>query len=120
MLDTLEAFLGRGGSVMYLGGNGLYWVTSVHPSRPHLLEVRRRPGSQTTAAPSGEDAHVFDPAAGRDVGGSGRPPDRLLGVGFAGFGWDEAVAYERTELSYGEASAGSSKAWSPKSSAPRA
>jgi len=103
MLDTLEAFLGRGGSVMYLGGNGLYWVTSVHPSRPHLLEVRRRQGSQTTAAPFGEDVHVFDPQPGGTWGGSGRPPDRVLGVGFSGFGWDEAVAYERTEISYGEA-----------------
>ena len=100
MLDTLEAFLARGGSVMYLGGNGLYWVTSVHPSRPHLLEVRRRCGSQTSAAPWGEDAHVFEPQPGGTWRERGRPPDRLVGVGFAGFGWDRAVAYTRTGLSY--------------------
>jgi N,N-dimethylformamidase len=102
MLDTLDAFLARGGSVMYLGGNGLYWVTSVHPSRPHLLEVRRCRGSQTSAAPWGEDAHVFDPQPGGTWAQHGRPPDRLVGVGFAGFGWDRAVGYQRTEASYGE------------------
>jgi N,N-dimethylformamidase len=102
MLDALEAFLARGGSVMYLGGNGLFWVTSVHPSRPHLLEVRRRGGGQTTAAPFGEDAHVFDPQPGGTWRERGRPPDQYLGVGFAGFGWDEAVAYRRTEVSYEE------------------
>ncbi len=85
MLDTLADFVERGGSVMYLGGNGLYWVTSVHPDRPHLLEVRRRAGSQTSAAPAGEDAHVFDPQPGgtwRERGPSPGPArrDRLRRV----------------------------------------
>jgi len=102
MLQSLSDFLGRGGSVIYLGGNGLYWVTSVHPSRPHLLEVRRRAGSQTSAAPAGEDAHVFEAQPGGTWPGRGRPPDHLVGVGFAGFGWDRAVGYRRTEASYGE------------------
>ena len=102
MLQSLSDFLGRGGSAMYLGGNGLYWVTSVHPSRPHLLEVRRRAGSQTSAAPAGEDAHVFEAQPGGTWPGRGRPPDHLVGVGFAGFGWDRAVGYRRTEASYGE------------------
>jgi N,N-dimethylformamidase len=102
MLGRLAAFIGRGGSVMYLGGNGLYWVTSVHPSRPHLLEVRRCRSSQTSAAPWGEDAHVYDPQPGGAWRDHGRPPDQLVGVGFAGFGWDRAVAYQRTEASYGE------------------
>ncbi len=102
MLQALSDFLGRGGSAMYLGGNGLYWVTSVHPSRPHLIEVRRRAGSQTSAAPAGEDAHVFEAQPGGTWPGRGRPPDHLVGVGFAGFGWDRAVGYRRTEASYGE------------------
>ena len=100
MLDALGAFLDGGGSVMYLGGNGLYWVTSVHPDHPHLLEVRRGSASQTSAAPAGEGSHVFDPQPGGTWGVNGRPPDRLVGVGFSGFGWDQAIAYERTELSY--------------------
>jgi N,N-dimethylformamidase len=102
MLDTVSEFIDGGGSVMYLGGNGLYWVTSVDPSRPHLLEVRRRAGSQTSAAPPGEDGHVSDPQRGGTWAERGRPPDQLVGVGFAGFGWDRAVGYRRTEASYGE------------------
>jgi N,N-dimethylformamidase len=102
MLDALGSFLDRGGNLMYLGGNGLYWVTSVHPARPHLLEVRRGGGSQTSAAPWGEGSHVFDPQPGGTWGGQGRPPDRLVGVGFAGFGWDRAVGYRRAPASYGD------------------
>ena len=53
MLDALEQFIDDGGNVIYLGGNGLYWVTSVHPARQHLLEVRRQAGSQTSSAEPG-------------------------------------------------------------------
>jgi len=102
MLDALESFIDGGGSVMYMGGNGLYWVTSVHPAKPHLLEVRRRGGSQTSSAPAGEERHVFDPAAsGGTWSASGRPPDKLVNVGFAGFGWDVGVPYRRVAGSAG-------------------
>ncbi len=100
MLDTLGQFIDRGGNVMYLGGNGLYWVTSVHPSRPHLLEVRRWAGSQTSNAKPGERQHAFEPRPGGTWSGCGRPPDQLVSVGFAGFGYGGAIAYERTPASY--------------------
>ena len=41
MRDTLDAYLGNGGRLMYLGGNGLYWVTSLHRASPWLMEVRK-------------------------------------------------------------------------------
>ncbi len=41
MLRGLESYLGAGGRLMYLGGNGLCWVTSVHPECPHVFEVRK-------------------------------------------------------------------------------
>ena len=34
MLDALEAYLSEGGRLMYLGGNGFYWITSFAPDRP--------------------------------------------------------------------------------------
>ncbi len=101
MLDALESFIDGGGSVMYLGGNGLYWVTSVHPSKPHMLEVRRRAGSQTSAAPAGEERHVFDGRLGGTWRSCGRPPDALVNVGFAGFGWDTGVPYRRSVVHHG-------------------
>jgi N,N-dimethylformamidase len=100
MLDALESFINAGGSVLYLGGNGLYWVTSVHPAKPHLLEVRRQAGSQTSSAEPGEAHHVFDDQPGGIWSACGRPPDRLVSVGFAGFGWDTGVPYRRTEASF--------------------
>jgi len=41
MLQAFVSYQGAGGRVMYLGGNGLYWVTSVDPERPWLIEVRK-------------------------------------------------------------------------------
>src|SRR5262249_59936024 len=41
MMQALRDYLDKGGRVMYLGGNGLYWVVSVDPERPHLIEIRR-------------------------------------------------------------------------------
>ncbi len=100
MLDALGQFIDGGGSVMYLGGNGLYWVTSVHPTRPYLLEVRRWAGSQTSNADPGERQHTFEPRPGGTWSDSGRPPDQLVSVGFAGFGYGQAIGYLRTPASY--------------------
>jgi N,N-dimethylformamidase len=41
MMDALRGYLSGGGRLMYLGGNGFYWVTSIDPARPHVIEVRR-------------------------------------------------------------------------------
>ena len=82
MLAALEAYLDGGGRLMYLGGNGLYWVTAVDAARPHVIEVRRgQRGSGTWRSPVGEN-HL---AATGELGGlwreRGRPPQRLVGVG---------------------------------------
>ncbi len=54
MLDALEAYLDAGGRLMYLGGNGFYWVTAVDPERPHVIEIRRWGGTETWGAAPGE------------------------------------------------------------------
>ena len=97
MLDALSEHVSGGGNVMYLGGNGLYWVTSVHPNKPHLIEVRRRAGSQTSGANPVEVDHSFEPRPGGTWRDSHRPPNASLGVGFAGFGWQRGIGYRRTE-----------------------
>lgn len=100
MLDAVEQFIGQGGNLMYLGGNGLYWVTSVHPTEPHLLEVRRWAGSQTSSAEPMELHHVFEPQLGGTWSDRSRPVDRLVSVGYTGFGYGAAIPYERTPASY--------------------
>lgn len=77
MLDTLEQFLGQGGSVIYLGGNGLYWVTSLDAENPHLMEVRRWGGSQTCSVDETDRRHQFEDCLGGLWEESGRPRTRL-------------------------------------------
>jgi N,N-dimethylformamidase len=99
MLDSLERYLAGGGSLIYAGGNGFYWVTAAHRDRPHLVEVRRgQQGIRTWESPPGE-GYLSQSA---EVGGlwrlRGRAPNRLVGVGMAAQGWDDATpGFVRTE-----------------------
>ena len=95
MLDALESYLGDGGRVMYLGGNGFYWVTSFDPQRPHVIEVRRWRGTGTWEAEPGELHHSTTGEPGSLWRFRGRTPQRLLGVGFSAYGDDASRPYFR-------------------------
>ena len=96
MLDSLEEYLGDGGRLMYLGGNGFYWVTSIDPARPHVIEVRRgRRGTGTWRGEPGEDFHSTTGEPGGLWRDRGRPPQRIVGVGMAAQGFDRGLPYER-------------------------
>ena len=100
MLDALQGHLDRGGHVIYLGGNGLYWVTSLHPTKPHLMEVRRWGGSQVSSVVQVDRTHQYEPVAGGLWAEAGRPPNESVSVAFTGFGAGDSLEYERTEASY--------------------
>ena len=94
MLDALQGFVDAGGRLMYLGGNGFYWVTSLHPEEPHVLEVRRgHAGTRVWASEPGDVHH----ASTGELGGlwlhRGRPPQQLAGVGFTAQGFDASLPY---------------------------
>ena len=93
MLDTLEVYLADGGRVMYLGGNGFYWVTSFDAQRPHVMEVRRWRGTGTWEAEPGELHHSTTGEPGSLWRFRGRAPQRLLGVGFSAYGDDRSRPY---------------------------
>jgi N,N-dimethylformamidase len=96
MLDALASYLGDGGNLAYLGGNGFYWVTTVTPGAPHLLEVRRgRSGSRTWTGEPGEGHHSTGEPGGHWVD-RGRAPQKLVGVGFCAQGGGQAAGYDRT------------------------
>lgn len=101
MLDALERWLGRGGRLMYLGGNGFYWVTSVFPDKPHVLEVRR--GHAGTGVWRSEPGEVHHASTG-EPGGlwrfRGRAPQRYAGIGFTAQGFDECLPYRREHGSH--------------------
>jgi N,N-dimethylformamidase len=99
MLDAVEAYLERGGRFMYLGGNGLYWVTSFLPGRPHAIEVRRAEGVRSWQAAPGELYHAASGQRGGLWRSRGRAPQRLVGVGFTAQGFDFCRPYRRTEQS---------------------
>lgn len=98
MLDGLEAWLEGGGRLMYLGGNGFYWATSLFPGKSHVLEVRR--GHAGTGVWRSEPGEVHHASTG-EPGGlwrfRGRPPQRIAGVGFTAQGFDESLAYRLRE-----------------------
>jgi N,N-dimethylformamidase len=95
MLDALEGYLAGGGRLMYLGGNGFYWVTSVDPERPHLIELRRWGGTGAWKAEPGEYHHATTGELGGIWRNRGRTPQRTVGVGFSAQGFDSALPYHR-------------------------
>jgi N,N-dimethylformamidase len=100
MHTGLQQYLEHGGRLMYLGGNGFYWVTSLDPTRPHIIELRR--GTTGTRAWESQPGEVFHSTTG-EAGGlwrlRGKAPQRLVGVGFAAQGWGGAAGYSRLPAS---------------------
>jgi len=86
MLIALEAYLNAGGRFMYLGGNGLYWITSVDPERPHVIEVRRWNGTGSWRTDHAESHHSTTGEPGGLWRFRGWAPQRLVGVGMTGQG----------------------------------
>jgi len=84
MLEALESYLDCGGRVLYLGGNGLYWVTSLHAEQPFVMEVRKSGDGdfepELTRDQPGEMQHSTSLEAGGLWSRRGRPARRLIGV----------------------------------------
>ncbi|MSP50679.1 MAG: N,N-dimethylformamidase [Alphaproteobacteria bacterium] len=97
MLDALETYTMSGGRLMYLGGNGFYWRVAFHPSQPGVIELRRgHDGAGAWVSASGEARHAFTGEAGGTWRTLGRPPQRLVGIGFVAEGFTRSGPYERT------------------------
>ncbi len=87
MLDALEAYRDGGGRFMYLGGNGFYWKIALSPEKPGVIEIRRAEGGiRAWAAEPGEYYNQFDGEYGGLWRRNGRPPQKLVGVGFTAQG----------------------------------
>ena len=94
MLEGLEAWLDDGGRLMYLGGNGFYWVTSLFAHRPHVLEVRRgHAGTGVWRSDPGEVHHASTGEPGGLWRFRGRAPQRIAGIGFTAQGFDQSLPY---------------------------
>ncbi len=96
MLAAAQRYVGTGGRLMYLGGNGMYWVTQRDPEHGHTIEIRR----------NGPSTRAWDPEPGEgylstsgELGGlwrhRGAAPQSWLGVGFSAQGNGEGRPYAR-------------------------
>ncbi len=87
MLDALESYRDGGGRLMYLGGNGFYWKIALNPEKSGCVEIRRAEGGiRAWAAETGEYYNQFDGEYGGLWRRNGRPPQKLVGVGFTAQG----------------------------------
>jgi N,N-dimethylformamidase len=95
MRRALAAHTSGGGRLIYLGGNGFYWVTSTTADRG-VVEVRRgHAGTRAGDSPPGEQHHSTSGELGGLWRHRGGPPHDLVGVGFSAQGWGSGAAYLR-------------------------
>jgi N,N-dimethylformamidase beta subunit-like protein len=78
---AFDSYVQHGGRLMYMGGNGFYWVTGLGRGGRYL-EVRRRDGTEAWQAAPGESHLTTTGEEGGLYRFRGRPPQELLGVGF--------------------------------------
>jgi len=96
MLDAYEGYVAGGGKVMYMGGNGFYWVISYSPEKPWVMEVRRgENGVRAWQAGPGETTHSTTGEKGGLWRDRGRAPQKLFGTGFTSEGYGGSFHYHR-------------------------
>ena len=101
MWDAVDAFRGRGGRIISMGGNTWYWRVAFNPSVPGVMEVRRNEdGTRAWAAEPGEYYHSFTGEYGGLWRRQGRPPQMIAGNGFIAQGFDDSSYYLRQEGSF--------------------
>ena len=95
-LDALKDYRDNGGGLIYLGGNGFYWRIVRHSEDPSLLEIRRsEDGLRAWASEPGEYYNAFDGSYGGLWRRNGRPPQKLVGIGFTAQGNFVGMPYKR-------------------------
>ena len=98
MLDVLHAFVDTGGRLVYLGGNGFYWNSELHPDIEGVVEVRRA-GHTLFGSSSAERHFSFSGRAAGLWSDLDRDARQLCGVGFTTQGFDRCTYYRRTPAS---------------------
>lgn len=96
----IAEYVSSGGRVMYLGGNGFYWVTNRHAEEPGTIEIRRGGHGGVWRSSPGEACLSTTGEVGGRWRDRGRYPQELVGVGMRAQGFDRAEGYRRTQDSY--------------------
>jgi N,N-dimethylformamidase len=91
MVDAWEDYLCAGGRGMYLASNGIYWIASVHPEKPWVMEVRKgETGAAAWKARPGEYYHSTSGERGGLWRQRARATQKIWGTGFSSFGFDHS------------------------------
>lgn len=94
MIEAVQSFTDRGGRLMYLGGNGFYWVVSFNEDMPGIMECRRSEAGIRPWEPGhGQFYHAFTGEYGGLWRRNGHPPNHLCGVGMTSQGFDISEPY---------------------------
>ncbi len=101
LYDAVDQYLEAGGSLIHTGGNAFYFVVSLYPDEPHIMEVRRNlAGTIPWQSAPGE----MRQAATGELGGlwrwRGRSAHGLLGTGTAAVTFGKGSDYLRSPESY--------------------
>ncbi|KIW78493.1 hypothetical protein Z517_08330 [Fonsecaea pedrosoi CBS 271.37] len=100
--NAYEDFARKGGNLMYLGGNGFYWVSAVDTARPWRLEVRRGDqGVRSYTLPGPERIMSLTGTQGGLWKSRGRSSHGLFGISFCAEGAGPGVPFKRTEKGLG-------------------
>ena len=101
MIDAWETYLAEGGRGMYMAGNGMYWITSPHPQKPWLVEIRKgEQGDQAWRARPGEFYHGTTGERGGLWRMRGRASAKVWGVVYTSHCLDVGFGYEPMPDSY--------------------
>ncbi|HKT36677.1 MAG TPA: N,N-dimethylformamidase beta subunit family domain-containing protein, partial [Nitrospira sp.] len=88
--DAWEDYLADGGRGMYLAANGMYWIVSIHPEKPWVMEVRKELGVTAWEAPPGEHHYSTNGRRGGRFRGRARATQKIWGTGMSSFGFDHS------------------------------
>lgn len=96
MIDAWEDYLSHGGRGMYLAGNGMYWIASVHPEKPWLAEIRKgEVGDQAWRARPGEMYHSTSGERGGLWRMRARSTAKVWGVVYTSHGLDASTGFNQ-------------------------
>jgi N,N-dimethylformamidase len=101
MIDAYEGFMRSGGRLMYLSGNGMWWVTQVDPDTGTSIEMRRYGTPMWVwPVPPGEAYLSSTGELGGLWGDRGRAPQTWLAVGMNSEGAGPGRPYRRLPASF--------------------
>jgi N,N-dimethylformamidase len=97
MMNGLDRYLGFGGSLAYLGGNGFYWVVAFDGDK---MELRRGKNDIWSGRPGEMHLSITGEPGGNWEDRGNRHPQALVGVTYVIMSFGPSRPYRRLEGSY--------------------